>query len=218
MPSDYLILLHGLSRNKKSMAKMANYFSDQGYQVKNLDYPSKRYTLDILVDLVEQQIAAECTELDRPLSMVGHSMGSIIAHLYIKKYQPPNLNKVVALGPPFQGSTIIDHLGKHWWYKKFHGPAALQLATTENGICHQLGNIAYPLGVIAGTKAFFLDWFFSKYWLEHPNDGKVTVSSTQITGCQDFITLPLTHSFLPSYPVVIEQTEYFLKHGYFKKD
>lgn len=218
MPNEGVVLLHGLSRNAKSMAKMANYFSRLGYQIVNLDYRSRHYTFENLVDQLQPSIDAFAKRDFDKLHFVGHSMGSIIAHFYIKKYHPEKLGRVVALGPPFRGSAIIDHLRCYGWYKKLHGPGALQMATTEDGICHRLGNIDYQLGVIAGTRFFFLDWFFAKYWLEHPNDGKVTVASAQIAGCQDFIALPINHTFMPNFPIVMEQTAYFIEHGHFQKN
>ncbi len=151
------------------------------------------------------------------LHFVGHSLGAILSHFFIKKYRPHNLGRVVALGPPYHGSEIIDHLGKYRWYQKLHGPAALELSTLPTGIFPRLGEVNYELGVIAGDQHVFLDWFFAKFWLRQMSDGKVTVASTQIQGCKDHIVLPVNHVFLPTYPEVIQQTSYFLTHGDFKK-
>lgn len=187
----------------------------QGYCVHNFDYPSTRYPIEELVEQLAPKIALIRTDLSRPLHFVGLSMGSLITHLYIKKYRPPNLGRVVALGPPYHGSAIIDHLGKYRWYQRMHGPAALELTTEPQGICHRLGFVDYNLGVIAGNRPLFIDWFFARYWLEQPNDGKVAVASTQISGHRDHIVLPVNHVFFASYPSVIQQTIYFLNHGHF---
>lgn len=211
-----VVLLHGLGRNSSVMAKMAQHLALQGYRVANLDYPSTRYCIETLVDdYIAPRITAFRTDASRPLYLVAHSLGAIIAHVYIKKYAPQHLGRVVTTGPPYHGSAVIDHLGKYRWYQALHGPAALQLTTQESGICHRLGAVDYELGVIAGNRWFFVDWFFARYWLRQPNDGKVEVASTHISGCRDHLILPVDHVFFPTYPAVIHQAVYFLQHGYF---
>jgi triacylglycerol lipase len=51
-----------------------------------------------------------------------------------------------------------------------------------------------------------------------PNDGKVSVDSSKITGMTDHIELAVTHSFMMTHQTVIAQVIYFLAHGLFKKD
>jgi hypothetical protein len=211
-----VVLLHGLSRTARVMKKMADHLESEGYQVLNLDYPSTRYTIENLVDQIGAQIQKWRT--GATLHFVVSSMGCLITHFYIKKYAPENLGRVVALGPPYHGSAIIDHLGKYRWFRKFYGPGALELTSQRQGICHRLGPIDYQLGVIAGDRWFFLDWYFARYWLAYPNDGKVAVASTQIEGCRDHIVLPVNHVFLPEYPIVIRQAAKFLSAGHFLRD
>ena len=214
MTESTVILIHGLGRTSQIMAKMADYLQSQGYRVHNIDYPSTRYTIEELTDQLAQQIAQRQV-VAQPLHFVANSMGALILHCYIKQYRPENLGRVVALGPPYHGSVIIDHLGKYRWYQKLHGPAALQLTTGPQGICHRLGPATYELGVIAGDRYFILDWFFAKFWLAQPNDGKVAVASTYIEGYRDHIVLPVNHVFMPEFPSVIHQSACFLRDGHF---
>lgn len=212
----YVVLLHGLSHNPKIMANLASTLIGCGFETKNLQYPSNQHPIEVLVDIVAAKIAAACSNQQKPLHIVAHSMGAIVTHCLIKKYRPPNLGRVVALGPPYHGTAIIDHLAKYSLYKVYNGPAALQLGTNSHGICHRLGTVDYELGVMAGDRYFFADWFFANYWLEKPNDGKVTVASTHIAGCCDHITLPVNHVHFPQFPSVIDQAAYFLENGRFQ--
>jgi len=213
-----VILLHGLGRTLWVMSKMAKHLAQQGYTVHNLDYRSTRYPIEELAQRIYQRITAMRIDgARRPLHFVAHSLGSIITHWMIKHYHPQNLGRIVAIGPPYHGSAIIDHLQHYRWYHWLHGPAAIELTTEAHGICHRLGAIDYELGVIAGDRCFFTDWFFAKYWLQQPNDGKVEVASTHITGCRDHIVLPVDHTFEPKYRQVILQTTYFLHHGRFER-
>ncbi len=216
VPAD-IVLIHGLARDSSAMAKMAEYWKSQNWRVLNLDYPSTRYSIADLVDQIAAQIQTFRIDLSRSLYFVGHSLGSIITHFYIKKYRPENLGRVVALGPPYHGSAIIDHLGRYAWYRKLHGPAALELSTqAPQGIFRHLGSVDYELGVIAGDRCFIFDWFFGKFWLQQPNDGKVEIASTRIEGCRDHIILPVNHPFMPNYPIVIQQSANFISHGRFE--
>ena len=118
MTEGTVILLHGLSRTPQIMAKMADYLQSQGYRVHNIDYPSTRYSIEELTDQIASQIAQRRIVASQPLHFVAHSMGALIIHWYIKQYRPENLGRVVALGPPYHGTPIIDHLGKYRWYQK----------------------------------------------------------------------------------------------------
>lgn len=200
------------------MLRMAEGLTDAGYQVINLSYPSTTYPIEILVDIVAKEIFKLCPyDPSRKLHVVAHSMGAIVIHELIKKYRPQNLGRVVALGPPYRGTPIIDKVRNFWLYLKYNGPAALQLATDGLGISHQLGKVNYELGIIAGDRYKFFDWFFVQFWLPSPNDGKVPVSSTYIEGFKDHITLPVDHAFMPKNPKVIQQTVHFLEQGAFQR-
>ena len=54
--------------------------------------------------------------------------------------------------------------------------------------------------------------------LPGPDDGVVTVSSTQTDNMQDFITVPLKHYFLRANPYVLQQSAYFIQNGEFYRN
>jgi hypothetical protein len=119
------------------------------------------------------------------------------------------------LGPPNQGSEVVDNLKNTPGFELLNGPAGMQLGTRTTDIPKTLGPANFELGVIAGTQSINL---ILSSFLPNPDDGKVSVESTKVDGMHDFVALPTTHPFMMKNDAVINQTVYFLKHGKFKKD
>ena len=140
-------------------------------------------------------------------------MGGLLTRAYINRYRPPNLGRVVLLAPPSQGSEIADLLDRRWLYRKFFGPAGMQLGTRVNeGLGDLLGRVDYPLGIIAGDRAVDpLGWLL----IPGPNDGKVSVNRTKVRGMSDHVTLHATHALMMRNVRVIQHTIHFLRHGRF---
>ena len=117
------------------------------------------------------------------------------------------------IAPPNQGSEVVDSLRSVPGFKVFNGPAGLQLGTDENSIPSQLGPVSFPLGVIAGTSTF--NPILSQF-LPNPDDGKVSLESTQVDGMDDLIVFSHTHTFIMRSKAVIGQVIHFLQKGSFE--
>lgn len=210
--AETVVLLHGLARNAGSMSKLAAALKQNGYFVINVDYPSTKHDIESLVDIAIQQTIVQQAP-DSKIHFVTHSMGGILVRQFLQDNELENLGRVVMLGPPNQGSEVVDALHALPGFKTINGPAGLQLSASEEGLPAQLGPANFELGVIAGSRSINL---ILSTMLPVPNDGKVSVESSKLEGMADHVTLPVTHTFMMRNQKVIEQVLCFLKNGRFE--
>ncbi len=213
---DCVILLHGLLRSSSSMKPLERYLLKHGFKVINIDYPSRKFPIEILVKKIAEQIQAKEKEIKaaNKVHFVTHSLGGIITRWYLKDNRPKNLGRVVMLGPPNQGSEIVDRLKTYRWYQWLTGPVGQQLGTDSASVPNQLGSVDFELGVIAGNKSIAP---VGSWLIPGEDDGRVAVNRAKVDGMSDFIVLPHSHAVIMSRKTVMEQVVYFLINGKFRR-
>jgi pimeloyl-ACP methyl ester carboxylesterase len=212
--NDFVVLLHGLSRSSSSMKPLEKALLKQGFRVINLDYSSRKFPIEILVENIARQIKAKGIDSANKVHFVTHSLGGIITRWYIKENRPKNLGRVVMLSPPNQGSEIVDCLRNYGWYQWITGPVGQQLGTDSSSVPNQLGSVDFELGIITGNRT--IDPVGS--WLiPGENDGRVSVKRAKVAGMSDFLVLPHSHAFIMSRDNVMAQVIYFLINGKFRR-
>jgi len=146
------------------------------------------------------------------IHFVAHSLGNIVLRQYFKDHPLPNAGRLVMLGPPNQGSEVVDKLGDFALFDWINGPAGQQLGTGTNALPASLPPPPLETGVIAGSHS--INWILSSL-IPGPDDGKVSLTNAQFTGMQDFIIVPVSHPFLMRDRETIRLTLHFLRHGRF---
>ncbi len=211
--TDCVVLLHGLNRSWRTMDKMAESLQQYGYSTANVDYPSSTTTIEELAPTVVNEGLRKCRQTGAvTIHFVTHSLGGILVR-YAQATDPiPDLGRVVMLGPPNQGSEVIDKTKSWPGIKLFSGEAGLQLGTDEESIPAQLGPVDFELGIIAGTGT--TNPFMSSV-LPEEDDGKVTVARTKVEGMDELKVVPNSHFAMMRSDSVIAATARFLRTGSF---
>lgn len=212
--ADTVVLLHGLGRTPLSMTRLARDLRAQGYDVRNLAYPSQRDDIRTLADSTLAPVFASAPAGAR-IHFVTHSLGGILVRQYLQDHgAPASLGRIVMLAPPNAGSEIVDRLRGWSFYRAVNGPAGIQLGTTPGSVPGTLGPApaGAEIGVIAGNRT--LNPLFSS-WLAGPDDGKVTVASTHLAGETGHLTVPYSHTWLMWRRPVLTQIQAFLLTGRF---
>ncbi len=195
------------------MESLADAIADEGFDVVNVDYPSREHSIEALAPIAVHKGLGGCP-VDTTVHFVTHSLGGILIRYYLAERSLPRLGRVVMLAPPNQGSEVVDRLKEMPGFGLLNGPAGDQLGTDADSVPRSLGAVEFELGVIAGSSTF--NPILSLY-LPNPDDGKVSVASTRVDGMSDFIVLPYTHTFMMQAPEVARQTIQFIHHGEFSR-
>jgi pimeloyl-ACP methyl ester carboxylesterase len=212
---DGVVLLHGISRTALSFRKMQLTLEHAGYATLNIDYPSRRATLEALAENIHPAIELFVSGSSGSVHFVGHSMGGLLARVYLARHRPEQLGRVVMLGTPNGGSEITDRLKHISAYRAFFGPAGQQLGTHRDSAIEALfPPVDYPVGIIAGNRS--IDPLASAF-LTKPHDGRVSVANTRLDGMADHVVIATAHPWLMRNSIAIEQTIAFLRDGRFRR-
>jgi pimeloyl-ACP methyl ester carboxylesterase len=210
---DGVVLLHGISRTARSFRKMQAALDGCGFATLNHDYASRRKALEALAEDIHPAIQRFADSIDGSVHFVGHSMGGLLARVYIARYRPKRLGRVVMLGTPNSGSEIADRLRHFRPYRAFFGPAGQQLGTQRSAVDDaMLPPVNYPVGIIAGNRSIDP---VAGAMLPKPHDGRVSVENTKLDGMADHVVIAASHPWLVRDSVAIGQTIAFLRDGRF---
>jgi pimeloyl-ACP methyl ester carboxylesterase len=208
---EWVILLHGIFRSKRSMARIEKALLERGYRVINFGYPSTRESIEDIAELLNQEVQKLPPDRGR-LHFVTHSLGGIVVRYYLANYSCPNIGRIVMIAPPNRGSTLASYLGKWMPYRWMFGRAGQQVAGAPDSYPLLLPPPRAEFGVIAGGLGLEVG---INPFIPGDNDGTVKVDETRLPGMKDFILIKGQHSTLLSQRAVADNVLAFLSEGNF---
>ena len=199
----------------RAMEDMAEALQKADFSTVNVDYPSQSGTVETLASMAVGMGLGQCREAGaETIHFVTHSMGGILLRYSHQASPIPELGRVVMLGPPNQGSEVIDEMRDWPGAELISGEAGLQLGTDEDSIPASLGPVDFERGFIAGVGSIN-PWMAAI--LPDYDDGKVTVERTRVVGMADFMIVDSSHRYLMNSETVIQNTVAFLQTGSFPR-
>ncbi|MGB3052045.1 MAG: alpha/beta fold hydrolase [Polyangiales bacterium] len=190
-----VVLLHGLGRTRRSLARLDRALQEAGFRTARLDYPSTRKSI--------QDHAATLAELldhvptPKKLSFVSHSLGGLIIRQLLRYDAPWRsvIDRIVMIAPPNRGASLAGSLDKGGLMRGILGPSYGQIA---EGFGATLPLPEVPVAIFAGDAVGV------------PGDGLVTVDETRLGGASEHYVVPAIHTFIMNHPSVIRGVVSFL--------
>lgn len=195
-PVDHLVvLLHGLGRTRRSLARLDKALVQAGFTTARLDYPSTRWPIQGHA----ARIAGVLDHIPPPrrLSFASHSLGGLVIR-QLFGYEAPwrsVIQRIVMIAPPNQGASLAASLDRAGVLRSILGPSYGQIA---DGFATTLPVPDVPVAIFAGDVA------------GAPGDGLVTVEETHLKGMSEHHVVPAIHTFLMNHPFVIRGAVSFL--------
>jgi len=198
-----VLLLHGIWNARAWVGPLAWRLRARGFSVQTFGYASIFGGPEVAVP----QLLARLRR-SGPISLVGHSLGGLLALQALREDPTLPVQRVVCLGSPLLGSNTARSLAENGLgaalgrssdlllqgLPAWQGPAEVGLVA--GCVPHGLGSL---MGAMAGA-----------------SDGTVALEETRLPGLSDHCVVRCSHSGLVFSPEAAVQAAHFLRHGHFR--
>jgi triacylglycerol lipase len=204
MPSEAVVLLHGMGRSWVSMVLLGHRLKRAGYEIHLFGYSPRRATLDELSRGLQALIAEQVES--KTYHLIGHSLGNIIVRDGFRRRYRPELKRIVMLSPPNGPAALASSLRHNRLYRWWTGDSGQKLG--DEAFYRTLPVPGVEFGVLAGDRGHH-------FGFDEPNDGVVRVENTKLRGMTDFRVVHRTHTFIMLAGETFELCDRFLRTGAF---
>lgn len=209
MNSDILplvLLLHGLLMPAASMIPLERGLRRAGFATRRVSYSSRSTPWQDNVEILRGEI--ERCHAPR-IHFIGHSMGGLIATALLNDLPGIAAGSVVAIGTPFNGSSVAKTLQNYPGGRRVLGGAAPLLLS---GLVPRWLD-RHPLHIVAGTSGIGVTRLLFGRDLQTPHDGVVSVGECTVEGASSLHCFNSNHTLLLVNPMVIARTVALLENG-----
>ncbi|WP_140719206.1 alpha/beta fold hydrolase [Pseudomonas sp. Hp2] len=201
MPS--VVLLHGIWNPAWWLLPLARRLRREGFEVQLFGYNGALAGPDAAVQALVRYLGRLG---GGPVSLVGHSLGGLVA-LEAARRGAPGVEKIVCLGSPLLGSAaaraLCGHRGCAWLLGRSR-------ALLLEGVAPWTGKAA--VGMIAGRRAAGLGRLFAGLG---ESDGTVALAETRLPGLADHCVVDASHTGLTFSAEAARRVAGFLREGRF---
>lgn len=209
--SHLIMLVHGILPGINPFVDMQQTLRDQGFDATMISYPSTQDTIEKHADTLA--LLLRNLEGTKTISFVTHSMGGLVVrHLLGTKrawQQNIEVDRVVMVAPPNQGSAIARALKDNAAYKFVYGVSGQQLTPEA---AQSVPALDVPFIIIAGGRS---DSAGYNPLLDGDNDGTVTVKETYLNNAENTYVVQDLHTAIGDNPRTISITLDYLKASKF---
>lgn len=205
--SDLIVLIPGLWMPAWVMLPLAWWLRGRGYPCVRFGYASSRDTLEVNAE----KLAGFLRTLgDRPIHLVGHSLGGVLALHTMASRRPARVRSLVMMGSPAGGTYAGQRMLERRWAQWMVGRTVPDWLK----ICRPIAPEGVSVGVIAGSRGLGLGMIFVPD-LMPPHDGVIRVAETLVRGAADQIEVDVSHAAMLTSPTVARLVASFVGSGRF---
>ena len=202
IPRPGVMLLHGIWNSRAWIGPLAWRLRMRGFAVEVFGYSSVFGGPDVAVPQLVQRLRR-----GGQVSLVGHSLGGLVALEALRRAPELDVPRVVCLGSPLLGSDTAKMLAGHGWMAALGRSGDL----LQHGLAEWNGRA--EVGLVAGSVPHGLGALMGA--LHGDSDGTVALAETRLPGLADHCVVAASHSGLVLSPQVAALVAAFLRHGRF---
>ncbi|MGB3394089.1 MAG: alpha/beta hydrolase [Stenotrophomonas sp.] len=197
-----VLLLHGIWNARAWVGPLAWRLRLRGFEVASFGYPSIFGGPEVAVPALIERLHGQ-----QGISLVGHSLGGLVALEALRRVPELDVPRVVCLGSPLRGSDTAKMLAGHGWMAALGRSGDL----LQQGLADWHGRA--QVGLVAGSVPHGLGALMGA--LRGESDGTVALDETRLPGLADHCVVQASHSGLVLSPEVADLTAAFLREGRF---
>jgi len=130
----HILCVHGFQMNGTCFEGLRQVLHQNGYNSSAVDLGKPYIPVANYVRALEQQLERlNVADPEQKISIIAHSMGGLVVRMLLAERPDmgAQLQKVITLGTPHQGTALFDKLNNNWLSRVFH-PHSEQILNLAN--------------------------------------------------------------------------------------